>query len=61
MILDTDVFQHPRIADDLGELVADVRAVQAGGDEDRDPLARDAGGEHELDHRRRKNDSARAA
>ena len=37
-----DVLQHPRVADQIGELVAEIGAVQAGRDENRDAAERDA-------------------
>ena len=51
MVLDPHVGHHPRIANQLGEFLALVRAMQAGGDQDRDGTERDAGGHHGLHHR----------
>ena len=48
MVLDPHVGHHPGIADQLGELLALVRTMQAGCDQDRDGTERDAGGHHGL-------------
>ncbi len=44
MVLDPNVVQHPGIANQLGEFLAVVRAMQAGRDQHRDGTERDAGG-----------------
>ena len=44
MVLDPDVRQHPGIADEFGQLLAEVGAVQAGRDQDRRSVERNAGG-----------------
>ena len=44
------VRHHPRIADDLGQFVAQIRAMQAGRDQDRDLIERNAAARHCLDH-----------
>jgi hypothetical protein len=54
VVLDLDRLQDPRVADDLRELLALVRAMQAGGDQHRDGLRRHAGGEQALDERAQK-------
>ena len=43
MVVDPHGLQHPGIADQFGELVALVRAMQAGGDQDVDAVRGDAG------------------
>ena len=42
VVYDPDLLQHPGVAHELGQLLALVRAVQAGGDEHGDALARHA-------------------
>ena len=51
MILDAHGLEHPWVADDCGELLALVRPMQAGRDQDDDLLARHARREHALDQR----------
>ena len=43
VIGDRNRLQHPRIADQLGELVALVGPVQSGGDQNQNALCSDAG------------------
>ena len=51
MVQHPDVPHHPGVADDLGQFVAQVGAVQAGGDEDGDAVEGNAARGHRLDHR----------
>ena len=51
MVFDPHVGHHPRIPNQLGELLALVWAMQTGGDQDRDGTERDASGHHDLHHR----------
>ena len=51
VVLDRDRVHHPGIADQLLQLRALVRAVEAGGDDDADALARNARVEQHLDQR----------
>jgi hypothetical protein len=50
MVLDPDIFQHPGIAYQLGQFVAEIGPVQAGGDKDRDIGQRNARLGHGADH-----------
>ena len=51
MVLDPHMLQHPGVAHQLGQFLAEVGPVQPGGDQHGDRLQRDAGGGDGLDHR----------
>ena len=51
MVLDPNPLHHPGVADEFGKLFADVRPMQAGGDQNADAVERNAGGDQGFDHR----------
>ncbi len=52
VVLDAEVFEHPLVANQLGQFVALIRAMQTGSDQNTDRLARHTGGEQlAQDHR----------
>ena len=51
MVQHANVRHHPRIADDLGQFVAQIGPVQAGGDQDGDAVEGNAARDHGFDHR----------
>ncbi|KTQ97007.1 hypothetical protein NS226_05700 [Aureimonas ureilytica] len=51
MVLDPHMLQHPGVADEFFEFLAQIGPVQPGGDEHRDLVARDARRHQRLDHR----------
>ena len=50
MVFDTDLGQHPGVADQLGKLLTLVRPMQPGRDQHSDPVQRNAFRDHGLDY-----------